>query len=236
MIANLLDSLALPGAAGRGAGGKVGQAMMLYLATLRPATCSCRSKHRLPERRISTSLVTPTSRLVSVPARTRLGRKIAFKAARRTSSRLTTTRTGSLLTAAQHSDRHQPAPKSRRPGPSSTPAAPPGAQQGRDAHARNLLSNALVLKTTGAGSRATVLIHAHAIFHVQPVRGIHRALINGSKMICLFEVRPQAGDRQDGRGHRLMRRGHALRADAGRAPLTASGREHAAVHRRSRRC
>ena len=192
MLANLLDSLALPPASRIAVQvEKSVEAALLYLATLRAGHVFLPLNTAYQSTEIA-YFIGNAEPAVVVCASKNFGwvSKIAFQAGSRHVFTLDDDRTGSLLQRAAHcSDRHQVVP---RCGDDLAAILYTSGTTGRSkgamlSHA-NLLSNARVLQSVWGWRTAEqggdVLIHALPIFHVHGLFvALHGALMNGSKML-----------------------------------------------------
>jgi malonyl-CoA/methylmalonyl-CoA synthetase len=195
MLANLLDSLAIP------KGSRIAvqveksvEAMLLYLATLRAGYVFLPLNTAYQSNEVAYFIENAEPAVVVCTSKN-FGwvSKIAFTAGTGHVFTLDDDRTGSLLTRASHqSDQHnvfdsQPNDLAAILYTSGTTGRSKGAMLSH----HNLLSNALVLKDYWGWRPDDVLIHALPIFHVHGLFvGIHGALINGSKMIWLNKFDP----------------------------------------------
>ena len=197
MLANLLDSLALPpGARVAVQTEKSVEALLLYLAVLRAGYVylPLNTAYQSSEIDYFISNAEPS---VVVCSGKNFGwvSKIAFRAGTAHVFTLNDDRTGSLLErAAHHSDQHTPAVK----GPDELAAilytsGTTGRSKGAMLSHHNLLSNAQTLKTSWGWQAGDVLIHTLPIFHVHGLFvASHGALLNGSKMIWFSKFDPRA--------------------------------------------
>jgi malonyl-CoA/methylmalonyl-CoA synthetase len=197
MLANLLDSLALP------AGSRIAvqtdksvEALMLYLAVLRAGFVylPLNSAYQRAEIEYFIDNARP-SVFVCTPRNFGWVSRLAFSAGTSHVFTLGEARGGSLLErAAVHSDEHAPA----RRGPDDLAAilytsGTTGRSKGAMLSHGNLLSNAEVLKTAWGWRAGDVLIHALPIFHVHGLFvASHGALLNGSRMIWFNKFEPRA--------------------------------------------
>ncbi len=196
MMANLLDSLDLPG------GSRVAvqveksvEAMMLYLATLRAGLVflPLNTAYQSAEIEYFIGNAEPAV-VVCSPANFGWVSKIAFKAGTKHVFTLGDDRTGSLLErAAHHSDQHQAVPRQADDLAAILyTSGTTGRSKGAMLTHGNMLSNAMMLKNYWGWKKGDVLIHALPIFHVHGLFvAIHGALINGSKMIWMAKFDPK---------------------------------------------
>ncbi|MDP3138576.1 MAG: malonyl-CoA synthase [Burkholderiaceae bacterium] len=195
MLANLLQSLALP------AGARIAvqveksvEAIMLYLATLRAGYVFLPLNTAYQSAEIE-YFIGDAEPVVVVCSGKNFGwvSKIAFKAGTRHVFTLDDDRSGSLLMrAAQCSDRHEMAHKSADDLAAILyTSGTTGRSKGAMLTHGNLLSNAVVLKDYWGWRPGDVLIHALPIFHVHGLFvALHGALLNGSKMLWLGKFDP----------------------------------------------
>ncbi|MDE2298041.1 MAG: malonyl-CoA synthase [Burkholderiales bacterium] len=197
MLANLLESLALPsGARIAVQTEKSVEALMLYLAVLRAGfvylplnTAYQRSEIEYFIGNAEPSVVVCTSKNFGWVSR------IAFSAGTAHVFTLDDDRSGSLLQrAALHSDRHTPVPRAADDLAAILyTSGTTGRSKGAMLSHGNLLSNARVLKQYWGWQPGDVLIHAVPIFHVHGLFvATHGALLNGSKMIWFSRFDPKA--------------------------------------------
>ncbi|MDE2627345.1 MAG: malonyl-CoA synthase [Burkholderiales bacterium] len=197
MLANLLESLALPpGARIAVQTEKSVEALMLYLAVLRAGfvylplnTAYQRSEIEYFIGNAEPSVVVCTSKNFGWVSR------IAFSAGTAHVFTLDDDRSGSLLQrAALHSDRHTPVPRAADDLAAILyTSGTTGRSKGAMLSHGNLLSNARVLKQYWGWQPGDVLIHALPIFHVHGLFvATHGALLNGSKMIWFSRFDPKA--------------------------------------------
>ena len=188
MLANLLESLALPpGARIAVQTEKSVEALMLYLAVLRAGfvylplnTAYQRSEIEYFIGNAEPSVVVCTAKNFGWVSR------IAFSAGTAHVFTLDDDRSGSLLQrAALHRDRHTPVPRDADDLAAILyTSGTTGRSKGAMLSHGNLLSNARVLKQYWGWQPGDVLIHALPIFHVHGLFvASHGALLNGSKMI-----------------------------------------------------
>ena len=196
MLANLLDSLALP------AGSRVAvqtdksvEALMLYLAVLRAGLVylPLNAAYQASEIEYFIGNAEPAV-VVCAPKNFAWVSRIAFSAGTAHVFTLGEARDGSLLErAARHSDQHTPAVKQADDLAAILyTSGTTGRSKGAMLSHGNLLSNALTLKQAWDWQPGDVLIHALPIFHVHGLFvASHGALINGSKMIWLNRFDPK---------------------------------------------
>ena len=197
MMANLLDSLALPkGARVAVQVEKSVEAVMLYLATLRAGYVflPLNTAYQSAEIEYFIGNAEPS---VVVCSSKNFGwvSALAFKAGTQHVFTLDDNRTGSLLErAAHHSDRHTPARKTADDLAAILyTSGTTGRSKGAMLSHGNLLSNARVLKDYWGWQPGDVLIHALPIFHVHGLFvALHGALLNGSRMIWFGKFDPKA--------------------------------------------
>ncbi|MEO5696683.1 MAG: malonyl-CoA synthase [Burkholderiaceae bacterium] len=197
MIANLLESLALP------AGTRVAvqteksvEALMLYLAVLRAGlvylplnTAYQRGEIEYFIGNAEPGVVVCSSKNFGWVSR------IAFSADTAHVFTLDDDRSGSLLQrAATHSDRHAPAQRAADDLAAILyTSGTTGRSKGAMLSHGNLLSNARMLKDYWRWQPGDVLIHALPIFHVHGLFvATHGALLNGSRMIWFSRFDPKA--------------------------------------------
>ena len=197
MLANLLDSLALP------AGSRVAvqtdksvEALMLYLAVLRAGLVflPLNTAYQAGEIEYFIGNAEPAV-VVCAPKHFAWVSRIAFSAGTAHVFTLGEARDGSLLErAAAHSDQHTPALRQADDLAAILyTSGTTGRSKGAMLSHGNLLSNALTLKQAWGWQPGDVLIHALPIFHVHGLFvASHGALINGSKMIWLNRFEPKA--------------------------------------------
>ena len=197
MIANLLESLALPkGARVAVQVEKSVEAVMLYLATLRAGYVflPLNTAYQSAEIEYFIGNAEPS---VVVCSSKNFGwvSTLAFKAGTQHVFTLDDNRSGSLLMrAATHSDRHTPARKAADDLAAILyTSGTTGRSKGAMLSHGNLLSNAQVLKDYWGWQPGDVLIHALPIFHVHGLFvALHGALLNGSRMIWFGKFEPKA--------------------------------------------
>ena len=197
MLANLLDSLALP------AGSRVAaqtdksvEALMLYLAVLRAGLVylPLNTAYQAGEIEYFIGNAQPAV-VVCAPKHFAWVSRIAFSAGTAHVFTLGEAQNGSLLErAAAHSDQHTPALRQADDLAAILyTSGTTGRSKGAMLSHGNLLSNALTLKQAWDWQPGDVLIHALPIFHVHGLFvASHGALINGSKMIWLNRFDPVA--------------------------------------------
>jgi malonyl-CoA/methylmalonyl-CoA synthetase len=190
MLANLLDSLAIP------KGSRVAvqveksvEAMMLYLATLRAGYVflPLNTAYQSAEIEYFIGNAEPAV-VVCTSANFGWVSQIAFKSGTQHVFTLNDDRTGSLLErAAYQRDQHQVVnSKANELAAILYTSGTTGRSKGAMLTHGNMLSNAQTLKDYWGWTQGDVLIHALPIFHVHGLFvAIHGALINGSKMIWL---------------------------------------------------
>jgi len=196
MLANLLDSLAIP------KGSRIAvqveksvEAMMLYLATLRAGYVflPLNTAYQSAEIEYFIGNAEPAV-VVCTSANFGWVSQIAFKSGTQHVFTLNDDRTGSLLERALHqSDRHKVVnSKANDLAAILYTSGTTGRSKGAMLTHGNMLSNAQTLKDYWGWTKGDVLIHALPIFHVHGLFvAIHGALINGSKMIWLAKFDPK---------------------------------------------
>jgi malonyl-CoA/methylmalonyl-CoA synthetase len=196
MVANLLDSLALPPASRIAVQvEKSVEAMVLYLATLRAGHVflPLNTAYQSGEIEYFIGNAEPAV-VVCSPKNHGWVSKIAFTAGTQYVFTLGDDRTGSLLERAAHqSDRHTPAVRQDDDLAAILyTSGTTGRSKGAMLTHGNMRSNALMLRDYWQWQKNDVLIHALPIFHVHGLFvAIHGALINGSKMIWLSKFDPK---------------------------------------------
>ena len=197
MLANLIDSLALPPASRIAVQTeKSVEALMLYLAVLRAGHVflPLNTAYQASEIEYFIGNAEPA---VVVCAGKNFGwvSKIAFAAGTRNVFTLNDDRTGTLLERALfHRDTHEPALR----GADDLAAilytsGTTGRSKGAMLTHGNLLSNAQVLHQAWGWQRSDVLIHALPIFHVHGLFvASHGALLAGAKMLWFSRFEPRA--------------------------------------------
>ena len=196
MVANLLESLALPPESRIAVQvEKSVEAMVLYLATLRAGHVflPLNTAYRSAEIAYFIGNAEPAV-VVCSPENHGWVSKIAFTAGTRYVFTLGEHRDGSLLErAAPMSDRHTPAP--RRDDDLAAilyTSGTTGRSKGAMLTHGNMRSNAVMLREYWQWQADDVLIHALPIFHVHGLFvAIHGALVNGSKMLWLSKFDPR---------------------------------------------
>jgi len=196
MLANLLDSLAIP------KGSRIAvqveksvEAMMLYLATLRAGYVflPLNTAYQSAEIEYFIGNAEPAV-VVCTSANFGWVSQIAFKSGTQHVFTLNDDRTGSLLERALHqSDLHKVVnSKANDLAAILYTSGTTGRSKGAMLTHGNMLSNAQTLKDYWGWTKGDVLIHALPIFHVHGLFvAIHGALINGSKMIWLAKFDPK---------------------------------------------
>jgi malonyl-CoA/methylmalonyl-CoA synthetase len=188
MLANLLDSLALPPLSRIAVqADKSVEALMLYLAVLRAGHVYLPLNTAYQAAELDYFIGNATPAVVVCPSKS-FGwvSKLAFVAGTGHVFTLNDDRTGTLLERASfHSDQHSPAVRQADDLAAILyTSGTTGRSKGAMLTHGNLLSNALVLKKAWAWAEGDVLIHALPIFHVHGLFvAIHGALLNGSRMI-----------------------------------------------------
>jgi len=197
MLANLLDSLALP------AGSRVAvqteksvEALMLYLAVLRAGLVylPLNTAYQAGEIEYFIGNAEPAV-VVCAPQHFAWVSRIAFSAGTAHVFTLGEAQGGSLLArAAAHSDQHTPAVKQADDLAAILyTSGTTGRSKGAMLSHGNLLSNARTLQRAWDWQPGDVLVHALPIFHVHGLFvASHGALLNGSKMIWFSRFDPKA--------------------------------------------
>ena len=201
MLANLIDSLALPPSSRVAVQvDKSVEALMLYLAVLRAGHVFLPLNTAYQAAEVEYFIGNAEPALVVCAAKN-FGwvSKLAFKAGTRHVFTLDDDRSGTLLDrAAFHADTHTPALRAADDLAAILyTSGTTGRSKGAMLTHGNLLSNARVLKDVWAWRSAEeggdVLIHALPIFHVHGLFvASHGALLNGSKMIWFARFDPRA--------------------------------------------
>ena len=197
MLANLIDSLALPPASRIAVQTeKSVEALMLYLAVLRAGHVflPLNTAYQASEIEYFIGNAEPA---VVVCAGKNFGwvSKIAFVAGTKHVYTLNDDRTGTLLDrAAFHSDRHTPAVRAADDLAAILyTSGTTGRSKGAMLTHGNLLSNAQVLHQACGWQQSDVLIHALPIFHVHGLFvASHGALLAGAKMLWFSRFDPRA--------------------------------------------
>jgi malonyl-CoA/methylmalonyl-CoA synthetase len=197
MLANLIDSLALPPASRIAVQTeKSVEALMLYLAVLRAGHVflPLNTAYQASEIEYFIGNAEPA---VVVCAGKNFGwvSKIAFVAGTKHVYTLNEDRTGTLLDrAAFHSDRHTPAVRAADDLAAILyTSGTTGRSKGAMLTHGNLLSNAQVLHQAWGWQQNDVLIHALPIFHVHGLFvASHGALLAGAKMLWFSRFDPRA--------------------------------------------
>jgi len=188
MLANLIDSLALPPSSRVAVQvDKSVEALMLYLAVLRAGHVFLPLNTAYQAAEVEYFIGNAEPALVVCSGKN-FGwvSKLAFKAGTRHVFTLDDDRSGTLLDrAAFHADTHTPALRAADDLAAILyTSGTTGRSKGAMLTHGNLLSNARVLKDVWAWQPGDVLIHALPIFHVHGLFvASHGALLNGSKMI-----------------------------------------------------
>jgi malonyl-CoA/methylmalonyl-CoA synthetase len=188
MLANLIDSLALPPSSRVAVQvDKSVEALMLYLAVLRAGHVFLPLNTAYQAAEVEYFIGNAEPALVVCSGKN-FGwvSKLAFKAGTRHVFTLDDDRSGTLLDrAAFHADTHTPAVRAADDLAAILyTSGTTGRSKGAMLTHGNLLSNARVLKDVWAWQPGDVLIHALPIFHVHGLFvASHGALLNGSKMI-----------------------------------------------------
>ena len=188
MLANLIDSLALPQASRIAVQvEKSVETLMLYLAVLRAGHVflPLNTAYQAAEIEYFISNAEPAMVVCSGKNFGWIS-KTAFKCGTKNVFTLNDDRTGTLLERAVfHSALHKPAARSADDLAAILyTSGTTGRSKGAMLTHGNLLSNALTLKSYWGWQKDDVLIHALPIFHVHGLFvASHGALINGSKMI-----------------------------------------------------
>jgi malonyl-CoA/methylmalonyl-CoA synthetase len=197
MLANLIDSLALPPASRIAVQTeKSVEALMLYLAVLRAGHVflPLNTAYQASEIEYFIGNAEPA---VVVCAGKNFGwvSKLAFVAGTKHVYTLNDDRTGTLLDrAAFHSDRHTPAVRAADDLAAILyTSGTTGRSKGAMLTHGNLLSNAQVLHQAWGWQQSDVLIHALPIFHVHGLFvASHGALLAGAKMLWFSRFDPRA--------------------------------------------
>jgi malonyl-CoA/methylmalonyl-CoA synthetase len=197
MLANLIDSLALPPASRIAVQTeKSVEALMLYLAVLRAGHVflPLNTAYQASEIEYFIGNAEPA---VVVCAGKNFGwvSKIAFVAGTKHVYTLNDDRTGTLLDrAAFHSDQHTPAQRAADDLAAILyTSGTTGRSKGAMLTHGNLLSNAQVLHQAWGWQKSDVLIHALPIFHVHGLFvASHGALLAGAKMVWFSRFDPRA--------------------------------------------
>jgi malonyl-CoA/methylmalonyl-CoA synthetase len=197
MLANLLDSLALP------AGARIAvqteksvEALMLYLAVLRAGYVYLPLNTAYQSSEIG-YFIGNAEPSVMVCSGKNFGwvSKLAFQAGTQNVFTLNDDRSGSLLDrAATHRDQHTPAVKQRDALAAILyTSGTTGRSKGAMLSHGNLLSNAQTLKAYWGWRSDDVLIHVLPIFHVHGLFvASHGALLAGAKMLWFDRFDPKA--------------------------------------------
>jgi malonyl-CoA/methylmalonyl-CoA synthetase len=197
MLANLLESLALP------AGARIAvqteksvEALMLYLAVLRAGFVYLPLNTAYQSSEIGYFIGNAEPSVVVCSGKN-FGwvSKLAFQAGTQNVFTLNDDRSGSLLDrAATHSDRHTPVPKQADELAAILyTSGTTGRSKGAMLSHGNLLSNAQTLKDYWGWRSDDVLIHVLPIFHVHGLFvASHGALLAGAKMIWFNRFDPKA--------------------------------------------
>ena len=197
MLANLIDSLALPPESRIAVQTeKSVEALMLYLAVLRAGHVYLPLNTAYQAGEVEYFIGNAEPAVVVCPEKNlrwesdlaaRLGTPYVFT--------LEDDRSGSLLdAAAPHSDRHTPALRAADDLAAILyTSGTTGRSKGAMLTHGNLLSNAQVLKEVWGWQAGDVLLHALPIFHVHGLFvASHGALLNGSRMIWFSRFDPRA--------------------------------------------
>ncbi|MEK8049780.1 malonyl-CoA synthase [Ideonella sp. DXS22W] len=196
MMANLIDSLALPPASRIAVQTeKSVEALVLYLAVLRAGHVFLPLNTAYQEAEIAYFIGNAEpAMVVCAPKNFTWVSRIAFSSGTAHVFTLGDDRTGSLLErAAHHGDQHTPAVRQADELAAILyTSGTTGRSKGAMLSHGNLLSNAQVLKSYWDWQPRDVLIHALPIFHVHGLFvASHGALLNGSTMLWLNKFEPK---------------------------------------------